>query len=515
MSIIKGYDLHAQISALTADANENDASFRVTKYAQTFLTIATTLIYYSFTSVIFAGVSVWAFQQYVFENGTNVNGLIYTVALVVSTPIGLALAKHGNFRAMAHAHSFREFVVRAILALAVITGVWYEAVSSSSNLQEKAFHSVESSNAGKSILNSGVTISSGNTALADAEFKLVSCQRKLKEGSVKDCLNSEARVNSLKEQAALDRQSANDASIKAVTVKQAALSKERDEHALPAAKSFAGMFDTSLATGTMFIVVLSSLFFELIHLTTIYNERQYLAKLQHTRESLQMLKGDYFKAVGKVYSPDDFKDDKTLDVDELRSNGVIRDFSDELPDTLDDKDTAFKITTRGKPYEDPKPGFGFVPQSAKLFKWQDQNEPLPAKAEKLPFGFIPKSKAQADSPEMRESSGFHQTPEQRANVQKLADGMAVHAPTRKPLHGRVGDSDPLHGRVDTRADDAYTQALEAKAGEYVDCPQCGGKFRKVNKQHTFCKSACKDEWHNTKDPKRLEALKAKSRKRKG
>jgi len=30
----------------------------------------------------------------------------------------------------------------------------------------------------------------------------------------------------------------------------------------------------------------------------------------------------------------------------------------------------------------------------------------------------------------------------------------------------------------------------------VDYPQCGARFRKVNKWHTFCRTGCKDAWHN-------------------
>ncbi|MGL4186848.1 MAG: hypothetical protein ACRCR4_13800, partial [Thiotrichaceae bacterium] len=255
MSLNKGYSVHAEIKNTLAEIHDNETAFKVTKYAQQFLTIATTLIYYSFTSVIFAGVSVWAFQDYVFGNATNVNGLLFTVALVISTPIGLALAKHSNFQAMARAPDIRVFIIRALIALAILTGIWYEAISSSSNLQEKAFHAVENSKSGNSIINSGVTITAGsNTALANAEFKLVSCQRKLAEGKVKDCLNSQAGVNSLKEQAALDRKAVGDANVQAIGAKQAALDKERDSHALPAAKAFSGWFNTSLAAGTFIIV---------------------------------------------------------------------------------------------------------------------------------------------------------------------------------------------------------------------------------------------------------------------
>ncbi|MFN3785454.1 MAG: hypothetical protein ACK4RS_01310 [Thiothrix sp.] len=76
----------------------------------------------------------------------------------------------------------------------------------------------------------------------------------------------------------------------------------------------------------------------------------------------------------------------------------------------------------------------------------------------------------------------------------------------KPLHERV-----LHERVVTPAT-AYTHVTAAKAGEEVDCPQCGTRFRKVNKWHTFCKTTCKDAWHNAQHPERAGYVKTRQRK---
>jgi hypothetical protein len=78
--------------------------------------------------------------------------------------------------------------------------------------------------------------------------------------------------------------------------------------------------------------------------------------------------------------------------------------------------------------------------------------------------------------------------------------------TADALHERV-----LHARVATPTT-TYTHATEAKAGDEVDCPQCGTRFRKVNKWHTFCKTACKDAWHNAQHPERAGYLKTRKRK---
>lgn len=64
-------------------------------------------------------------------------------------------------------------------------------------------------------------------------------------------------------------------------------------------------------------------------------------------------------------------------------------------------------------------------------------------------------------------------------------------------------------RVDT---DQITDDMQArysinegvKAGETVDCPWCETEFKKKTYNHRFCKTACKDDWHNAANPERLQ-----------
>jgi len=352
MSLNKGYSVHAEITSTVHDVQENERSFKVTKQAQWFLTIATTLIYYSFTSVIFAGVSVWAFQDYVFGNATNVNGLLFTVALVISTPIGLALAKHSNFQAMARAVDFRSFIIRALIMLAILTGIWYEAISSSSNLQEKAFHSVENSKSGASIMGTQInnTASTGYAELIAKAAQLheqclvkLEAAKKANPDTKFHCNGDKSKLESLKSQASAERESVSKANVDAIAAKQSALNAERDAHVLPAAKAIAGWFNTSLAAGTFIIVLISSLLFELIHLSTVYSERNNLIQRGGLNRHLQTLKNEYFKIVGKTYSPDDFKDDRVIDLskDELNRPAPNN------PETFNDD--GYEIRTKGTP----------------------------------------------------------------------------------------------------------------------------------------------------------------------
>ena len=137
---------------------------------------------------------------------------------------------------------------------------------------------------------------------------------------------------------------------------------------------------------------------------------------------------------------------------------------------------------------------------------------------------MPQPQASETEPETRKPFGFSPSNPAPSSA-AINRAKYLHVSTLEPIHAHVNTRpcnnthDPLHARVNTRPrnnthDDlhaAYTHAADANAGEHVNCPQCGTVFRKVNKQHTFCQKTCKDEWWNTKDPTRLEALKALKR----
>lgn len=82
--------------------------------------------------------------------------------------------------------------------------------------------------------------------------------------------------------------------------------------------------------------------------------------------------------------------------------------------------------------------------------------------------------------------------------------------TSEALHERVE-----HENVDSETSDkssVYASTELAKVGAIVSCPNCGNQFQKANKWHTFCKSSCKDTWHNERNPERLaHAVKRKGK----
>ena len=534
MNLSNAYTLSQDLSENTQKLETHQEDLKGIKTSQKVFTIATYFIYFSFTSVIFAGVTVWNLQDYIFGNYTNVIGMTWALVTVFAVPLALSLAKHFNYKAIAKNSVERnhrgQVIIHAIISLALISGLYYEAISASSNLQAKAFHSVETSKAGAAILNTTVGSSSTGTIaglIADAEFKLVACQRKLAEGKTKDCDNSTAKVSSLKQQAQAERESVATANVAAIGAKQAALSKERDEHALPAAKYAAELVDMSNDAGTMIIVIIAALFFELIHITTIFNEARALRGIDTYSFSLKGLNGEYFRATGKTFDSGDFKDNRTIDLSDKPLN---------VP--MDDQGADFEIKTKGQPYKDNKTGFGFIPQTAKLFKWQADE----VQTEKPGFGFIPARSNQdqdavnrakypqeilfptgkgktADDYALIPREDFKRTGKTYREAIRTGAQDWQDTPLDSPhsandaqgdthheaLHERV-----IHERVDTHQDRDTQGDTQGREGITRGiCPQCGTQFKPVNKWHTFCCKSCKDAYHNERNPERKQHAKRK------
>ncbi len=150
------------------------------------------------------------------------------------------------------------------------------------------------------------------------------------------------------------------------------------------------------------------------------------------------------------------------------------------PDTAHDDDSdEDQIDTHGQPYKQPKQGFGLIPTGNRVASSADRNRA---------------------AVNMENATGGKPLPpslHERVNTHTCNN-------THSPLHERVGNSS---GKSTN-----YDSAASAKVGSMIDCQQCGTTFRKANKWHTFCCSTCKDNWHNERDPSRIEALKAKRRK---
>ncbi|UJS23887.1 hypothetical protein [Thiothrix winogradskyi] len=406
MNLNNAYPLFQEITSSTAQLEQHKADLHGIKTSQSIWSIATFFIYLSFTSVLFAGVSVFALQDYLFANKTNVVGMLWVIIVTLSVPAALSLAKHFNYKAIAK-DGFNDrrkiqTIIYFIIALAIISGIYYESISASTNLQVKSFHAADNSAMGKS-LTSATIVNSGASGMAEsiakAQKSYNACLVKLEQAKKTNpetkfhCNGDKGMVDSLKEQANAERASNAEATSKAQAVNHELMKAERTEQAIPPAKFASQIFNTSIDGGVMIITLIAALLLELIHVTTIFNESRTLKNIRHYTDMLKDLNGSYFKMTGKTFSPDDFTDDRVIDLSKDELNRP----TPNNPETFNDD--GYEIRTKGKPYSDSKIGFG-NPATASRFKWQDSEIELPAKPERT-FGFIPSRSSESLAAENR------------------------------------------------------------------------------------------------------------------
>jgi hypothetical protein len=361
--LTNAYATHGELSEIQATVADERKGLRANHWAQQFFTVTTWIIYLLFAAAMYAA-PLWVLQSFFGANSGNFLAIAVIGVFLVVFPTALALGKHAGYRALSK-RGIDPRYMGAIIAFFIASGIYFEMTSASSQQQEKAHQAVENSNAGKSIM--GTTISTGtgtNAALiADAEYKLVACQRRVSEGKTKDCKNSQARVDSLKEQSSADRAAAVTANSAAITAKQSALEKERESHALPIAKSFSELLGATVATGAVIAALIAALIFEISHSLTIYNEWRLSREIAALEVRFKGLKIDYFHQTGKQFDTTDFKEDEVINLVEMRQNGKIEHFNDRLQDDSypSTNDGGFKKSGIGFNAEINKTSFGFIP----------------------------------------------------------------------------------------------------------------------------------------------------------
>jgi hypothetical protein len=379
--------------------------------------------------------------------------LVWVIVVIIAAPLGLSLGKHFNYISISRAylkHDSKSMMIHAMIMLALLSGVYYEAISSSANLQAKAFNAVDYKGNLATIMNSGnsVTADSGLSAdIANAQMKLAQCEERLKAGKEKHCEGSKARVNALKEQSSASLEASANASSNAVTAKGDVLKEAVNDQALPASKWVAQMFGLSNDGGTMMIVIIAALFFELIHLTTVFSEIRSLKDREGLNSYLNAALNDYFKAQGKVYSEGDFKDERVIDLSKepLRTNAE--------PEEI----ITPRFNYQDKPFEE-KPSFGFVPQSAKR-----SNNASGKSSTHPPF-----------------SNGVNGL---RSDRERIKSGEKVYP--QAGLDERVNDYASMLKILKSQPENGV-----------VECPICSKKFTKSCSTHRFCSVAHKTRYWN-------------------
>lgn len=402
--LTNAYALHSELVDLQKTVSEEKTALRANRYAQQFFTIGTWIIYLLFAASMYAA-PLWVLQAFFGANAGNYLAVAVIGVFLLVFPTALALGKHAGYKALSK-RGIDPRYMGAIIAFFIASGIYFEMTSATSQQQEKAHQAVENSNAGKAIMGTTVSTGTGDTAalIADAEFKLVACQRKVDEGKTKDCKNSQARLDALKSQANADRQAAIVANTQAITAKQEALEKERESHALPIAKSFSELLGSSVATGAVIAALIASLIFEISHSLTIFNEWRLRGKIDALDAEFKQMKVNYFHHTGKQFNAGDFKDTQVIDLDKMRESGQLQ---GAIP-------SAAFSPAPVVPGLLQRAGQAIAGEMAQAQTARNQlHQNLQSGANRL-------ADALSDPAQVRESGGFRQSPEQLARARDLA-----------------------------------------------------------------------------------------------
>lgn len=448
--------------------------------------ILTGLLYFMFEKHLFLGDAVtWGAY---FQEWHSALDFMLMFGIVVMSAVFLAWVKH---------HAYLHFGLYGSIGLIVFTVIGFalfaEFFSSSASQDTKSRVLLANDPAYQATI-APVTpitpgISSNAAVIAKAEQSYARCQANLGKPGYKHCDGDKALMDSLKASEAESLKASKEIAVQSSIATEKLRNERQDKLKADSynavivsiARFLGGVTGTpytdNIKTAIVLTMLIVAVAFEILH-----------HFLSHAKE----------RAQNAVYG---------LELELAKQGGAT---------TLPEKPESVIPQNDGDDFQGTRVGFSapigsvnaatvhYSPSlpSQPLFKYQQRQEP---EGKRHGLGFI----------------GFVDP----SQPQKPSGGDAAHA-TGKPLQATVGNPPPLQGTVYTGdcrgADESYKAAMDVPTGSKIACPNCGSVVVKRNQQHTFCSNSrkpradggnCSDEWHNQRDPKRMEALKAKSRRK--
>ena len=329
--LTNAYALHAELEELQKSLLIEQSNLRSNKHAQRFFSVATWIIYLLFAASMYAA-PLWILQTFFTANSGNYIAISVLSAFLLVFPTALSWGKDAGYKALSK-RGINPFFTGLIIAFFISSGIYFEMTSATSQQQEKA-HQQAATTLGASIT-APPTVAI-DTSLADkiakASKKLAQCQANLGKPGYKHCDGDKADVASLQASQAAASAASVQAVGAAVNAQQERVERERDNNALPIAKTFATLFATTMATGSVIAAAIAAFIFEISHSLTIYNEWRIQIEIERLQGLLKQAKIDYFHHTGKQFEATDFKEGEIIDLVSMRENGKIEHFNDRLQD---------------------------------------------------------------------------------------------------------------------------------------------------------------------------------------
>lgn len=173
----------------------------------------------------------------------------------------------------------------AAMALFLSSGLLFEMFSTTNNQQHIANTAAESSTMMKSIQGTDVSVA-GSVALTEslqkAQVRLATCRKRLAEGKVKDCVESQANVKAVQDSMTISNQLAQTASQQAMTNKVDGMLKIREHFDKPMFQAIGKATNTDNNTGMLMVIGVLIFIFECQHIMALFAYANALYRLKQS-----------------------------------------------------------------------------------------------------------------------------------------------------------------------------------------------------------------------------------------
>lgn len=177
----------------------------------------------------------------------------------------------------------------AAMALFLSSGLLFEMFSTTNNQQHIANTAAENSTMMKSIMGTDVSVA-GSVALTEslqkAQVRLATCQKLLGQGKTKDCVESQANLKAVQDSMALNSQLAQTASQQAMTNKVDGMLKVREHFDKPMFQAIGKATETDNNTGMLMVIGVLIFIFECQHIMALFAYANALLRLKQNGGSI-------------------------------------------------------------------------------------------------------------------------------------------------------------------------------------------------------------------------------------
>lgn len=192
------------------------------------------------------------------------------------------------------------------LAFFLVSGIFFELFTATSQQQHIANKTAESSADFQSIQNTEIVIkpdASSAAELAKAERRLTQCKVKLARREVPHCDGDATAVSSLQRSQQASNSSIGGAVDKAITAKTDSMLKITEEKNKPLFKMIRDEFNVTINTGMIIAVAIMIFIFEVTHITNLFVYAGRIRRFRQLEAGLDDMRGQYHQLTGNDYTP--------------------------------------------------------------------------------------------------------------------------------------------------------------------------------------------------------------------